>query len=210
MTRPRASIHAIVLDYGEVLCEPGDPATMAEMARGAAIDADRFRQIYWALREEYDRGTYDGPAYWRRVGEAAGVALTDGQIQTLIARDIAMWTQLNPQMMAWVARILGRGMRVGLLSNMVQEIGTHLRDRLDVFRGFTHVAYSCELHLVKPDLAIYHHALAGVGAAPGQTLFVDDRAVNVDAALALGMHAHLFRGHGALVADLDARYVLVS
>jgi putative hydrolase of the HAD superfamily len=210
MAGSRIRIHTLVLDYGEVLCEPGDPAAMRAMALGAGIDPDRFPAIYWSLREDYDRGTDDGPAYWRRVGAAAGVPLSGGQIAALIAQDIALWTRIDPRMMAWVHRVLAGGLRVGLLSNMVPEIGADLRDRRRVFRAFTHVTYSCELRQVKPEPAIYRHALAGLGARPAETLFVDDRQVNVDAASALGMHVHLFRGHDGLLEAIEERYDLTA
>ena len=43
-----------------------------------------------------------------------------------------------------------------------------------------------------------------------ETLFVDDRLVNVEAAREAGMHAHHFRGHGAPLAEADARYAFVA
>jgi putative hydrolase of the HAD superfamily len=91
---------------------------------------------------------------------------------------------------------------------MVKEIGAHLRDTMGLFRHFTHVTYSCELHVVKPEPAIYHHVLRGLAAAPHEALFVDDRLPNIEAARALGLHAHLYRGREGLVGEVEERYEL--
>ncbi len=44
----------------------------------------------------------------------------------------------------------------------------------------------------KPDAAFYEALLAAIDRAPAQCLFVDDRAVNCEAAERAGMRAHLF------------------
>ena len=45
---------------------------------------------------------------------------------------------------------------------------------------------------MKPNLAIYHHAQTAAGVDPAAILFLDDRADNVDAALACGWQAYIF------------------
>lgn len=210
MMRPPVAIRAVVLDYGEVLCEPADPAAMDRMARDAGLEPAAFRELYWALREDYDRGTFDGPAYWRRFGERAGVAMSETLIRTLIEQDIELWTRIEPGMVAWADALIRRGVRVALLSNMVREIGGHLRDTIGLFRHFTHVTFSYEIGAVKPEPAIYRHVLAGVGVEPAEALLIDDRPVNIEGARALGMHGLVFAGHAPLLASLDDTYRLVG
>ncbi len=62
----------------------------------------------------------------------------------------------------------------------------------EFFRRFRDIVVSGAVKMLKPDPAIYHLALNRFGLAPGEALFVDDRAVNVDGARSVGMHAHLF------------------
>jgi len=197
------------VDYGEVLCHAADPAGLVEMARAAHADPAPFTDAYWSHRPGYDRGELDGPSFWRLVGETVGVAVGDELTTQLVERDIELWTRLDDRMLAWANGVADRGVPTGLLSNMVREIGVHLRDTLRLFEGFTSVTYSYELGLVKPDPDIYLEALASLGAAPEEALFVDDREVNIDAAHAVGMHVHHFRGHEGLVAEIARRYVLV-
>ena len=71
------------------------------------------------------------------------------------------------------------------------------------FARFRDIIVSGEVRLLKPDPAIYWLALDRFGLRPAETLFVDDRAINVEGALAVGMKAHLFVD----AADLRARLV---
>jgi len=52
--------------------------------------------------------------------------------------------------------------------------------------------------VIKPEARIYEIALARVGLEPADLLFVDDSLANVEAARALGFHAHHFTDPAAL------------
>ena len=210
MTDSRLPILALVVDYGEVLSKAPDPASFAEMAGLAGVELGRFTDAYWRLRSAYDRGELSGPAYWRAVGKRGGAGIGAELAAELIDRDIVLWACVDDRMLAWVNAVAGRGVRVGLLSNMVAEIGSYLRDTMCLFEGFASVTYSYEARIAKPDPGIYLHALTSLGVAPRDALLVDDREENVEAARRLGMHAHRFRGSDRLIAEIDARYTLVS
>ena len=192
-----------------MLCEAPDPNSFADMARVAGVELGRFSEAYWQLRGPYDRGELSGSSYWLAVGDSTGARIDAELTAALVERDIALWARVDVEMLAWVNAVAARGVRVGLLSNMVAEIGSHLRDTMRLFEGFASVTYSYEVRLAKPDPRIYHHALASLGAAPAEVLFVDDRAPNVKAARRVGMHVHHFRGREHLVAEIDERYALV-
>ena len=180
------------------------------MAHAAAADPTRFTDAYWQLRGAYDRGELDGPAYWLLVGEKVGARIDAELTAELVGRDIALWTRVDDRMLAWVRAIVNTGVRVGLLSNMVAEIGAYLRDTMRLFDGFTSVTYSYEVGLAKPDPHIYHHALASLEVGPHEALMVDDRSANVEAAHLVGMHSHHFRSRDRLVQEIEARYTFVS
>jgi HAD superfamily hydrolase (TIGR01509 family) len=73
---------------------------------------------------------------------------------------------------------------------------------------FRDILVSGEVKLLKPDPAIYWLALDRFRLRPADTLFIDDRAINVEAALAVGMRAHLFTDAADLRARLAAEGLL--
>jgi FMN hydrolase / 5-amino-6-(5-phospho-D-ribitylamino)uracil phosphatase len=59
---------------------------------------------------------------------------------------------------------------------------------------FEGVFVSCRMGVRKPDPAFYSKMLAQIDVPADHCLFVDDRRVNCEAAAAVGMRTHLFRG----------------
>jgi 2-haloacid dehalogenase len=76
------------------------------------------------------------------------------------------------------------------------------------FRRFRDIVVSGQVKLLKPDPAIYFLALNRFGLKPAEALFIDDREINVEGALAVGMQAHLFVDAEDLRARLAAEGLL--
>jgi putative hydrolase of the HAD superfamily len=208
MTTEPVEIRALVLDYGEVLCASPTDEAVERLAKAAGTSRADLEPAYWAHRAAYDRGVVDGPGFWALVAGDLGTTFAPAQMDRLVAADTQAWTVLDPEMLDWAAGVVAAGVPVALLSNMVPEIGAHLRDELRLFDAFAHVAYSCELGVIKPEPAIYAHVLDVLSLGPEDVLFVDDREANVSAARELGWHAIEFRGRDPLMAAIAAGYSL--
>ena len=88
----------------------------------------------------------------------------------------------------------GTAARIGCLSNTnAFQWDAHF-GALPLIGAFEFRFLSFELGLVKPDPAIFEAVAAGLPAAPGRVLFLDDNAVNVDAAAASRLRARHVRG----------------
>ena len=90
-----------------------------------------------------------------------------------------------------IADLKAAGYRLYVLSNMSKEFIEFLR-RVPVYRHFDGEVVSCEERVVKPDPAIFRILLERYGLQPSETLFIDDRAANVDAARGCGIEGFLF------------------
>jgi putative hydrolase of the HAD superfamily len=66
------------------------------------------------------------------------------------------------------------------------------------------LVWSFQLGIAKPDPAIYRHTLDELGSRPEETLFIDDKRENVEAARALGIQAIQYSTVERLRADLIA------
>ena len=196
-------ITTVIFDFGYVLSLPPQPCDYQRLAELAGMDGKTFEENYWGQRADYDRGAIDGPTYWRRVAAAAGKQLTPTQIDSLIAYDIAIWMRANPVMMEWVRALKRGGMKIAVLSNMPIEISKYMRQHAPWFSEFDYVCFSAEVHLAKPEAAIFHACLKIVHSEPEECLFIDDREENVAAARALGMQAVKFESVQQLAAVLQ-------
>ncbi len=201
----RAKIQAVLFDYGMVLSGPADAAAWSRMLAITGLGDEQFRPAYWEPRHAYDRGTFTGAEYWRAAGRYAGVEFSDRQVQALLAEDTALWTQPNPPMIEWAARLQSAGTRTGILSNLGDEMTAGVLRRMPWLAGFYHRTFSHTLKLAKPEVEIYHHAAAGLGTAPGHILFVDDRADNCAGALAAGMQVIPYTGQPEFEQEMERR-----
>jgi putative hydrolase of the HAD superfamily len=67
-----------------------------------------------------------------------------------------------------------------------------MRAKLDWLDEFDVQVYSCEIGLVKPQPEIYRHCCDRLGSLPTETLFLDDKKVNVEGARRVGLTSWVF------------------
>jgi putative hydrolase of the HAD superfamily len=188
----KLSIRGVIFDYGNVLCYGQRVSDLEGMAQVCGIAMPHFRELYWKFRVPYDRSDLNAESYWQTVAGEKGLALSDEQITKLVELDTQGWARLNPKTMKWVEQLHGAGLRVGLLSNMPSELSRYLVAKASWVSWFHHLTFSCDMRMVKPDPAIYKACLESLAVAPGEVLFLDDLAHNVEAAAKLGIHSVLF------------------
>lgn len=181
-----------IFDYGGVLVFHQTEQDQARMAEISKIPREQFTELYWADREEYDKGVVSGAEYWQNIASGAGLKLDTSQIEALTDYDSESWMKYDSEMWNWIAELRRAGKRVAMLSNMPADLGLALRSRTDRLDSFDHVTLSYELGVVKPEPAIYERCLEGIGTAAERTLFLDDRIANVQGAEVLGMRAIQF------------------
>ena len=134
----------------------------------------------------------------------AGTKLDAEQLQQIFKWDVEMYAVVNERMVAWLRQLRNGGIKTALLSNMHPAMIDYLRKNFAWLDQFDFITFSAEVGLIKPDRAIYEHTLRGLGRKAGETLFVDDRQVNIQAARQLGIHAVRFRSVEQLRRDLEA------
>ena len=94
-----------------------------------------------------------------------------------------------------------QGLRTFCLSNLSHEWFTYLRQRHDFFTLFEGQVISAQEGIGKPSIEIYQRTLDRYNIQANQTLFVDDRSDNTEAAASLGINCITFEHTEQ---DLDA------
>ena len=196
---------AIIFDYGEVLCFPPTAAEIGRMAEVFGVNPNHFRSLYEKNRLAYDRGDLEAEGYWAAFAADAGTKLTPDQVKKLRAWDTEMWSKLNPVMLEWLGALQSAGVKTAILSNMQSDMVNHVRRSFPWVGKFHHAVFSHEVRLAKPEPAIYEHCLRGLGTAPPETLFIDDRQRNIKAAEALGIQTVHMKSVPQLRAEFEAR-----
>lgn len=198
------ALRAVIFDYGMVLTGQPDQEAHDAMVRITGLEADAFEKLYWADRHAYDEGKLTGVTFWQKFARDSGNALTPEQLDELNRLDARMWTTQNPAMVAWQQRLKAHGIRTAILSNMGDSVLESIERAYSWIQNFDVLVWSFQLGMAKPEPAIYLETLKRLGTKPEETLFVDDKRVNIDAARALGMKAIEFTTVERLRQELSA------
>lgn len=177
-------VSAIVLDIGNVICEWNPQKLVAS----AFDDASQHEQ---ALQDtvghpdwlSLDRGTMELDVAINNARERSSLdPLCIGQ---LYHNTPVSLTPL-PETVEGIRQAHEAGMPLYVLSNMQKHCWEHMSEQFDFWDCFTKVVVSCDVKLIKPDAAIYEYVIRECGLEPSSTVFVDDMAVNIEAAIACG------------------------
>jgi putative hydrolase of the HAD superfamily len=198
------ALRGVVFDYGMVLTGPPDKAAHDALLRMTGLTAEGLDRYYWTDRHAYDAGTLTGLQFWEKLCADAGLGRSAAEIAELDRWDARMWTTHDPAMVKWAAQLKQHGLKTAVLSNMGDSVHASILREFPWLRDFDALVWSYELGVIKPDAQIYRHTLERLGLRAEEALFLDDKAVNVEAARALGMKGLVFSTVEKLRADLVA------
>jgi FMN phosphatase YigB (HAD superfamily) len=119
-----------------------------------------------------------------------------------------MFSGAIPETVDAIEALAARGVPQFGLSNMSHEVIDGIVAMSPAFARLGGIVISAETAVLKPDPRIYRQAIERFDLTPGETLFIDDSARNIDGAAALGFDTHHFTDPAALRPALEARGLL--
>lgn len=196
-------IRAVILDYGEVLCHRPVPEVVDRLAGIFRLDRESFPEVYARSRNPYDQGVISTEDYWKEFAKSSGVEIDDDLAAKLPLWDIQMWSRINQSMIDWLEALHTAGIPTAILSNMTHSMKAFMLENFTWLRYFNCHVFSCDIQVIKPSAAIYRRCLDCLGSAAEETLFIDDRQVNIDGARAVGIQGIRFQSVEQLRRDLE-------
>jgi putative hydrolase of the HAD superfamily len=193
----------VVFDYGEVISVSQSDADRAALLAVSGLPAEQFWQLYDRYREDLDQGITLPREYWNLVARGAGVEWSPAKLQQLWAADIRSWISVEPGTVELLAALHAGGTRVALLSNAGFDFSDPFRHS-PMAEFFEAMFVSAEMGLIKPDPEIYRVTARELGITLDQMVFIDNKKINVDAAVALGITGHVFTTVAELRAFLES------
>jgi len=189
---------AVICDFGGVLTTPlGN--SFAAWSHESGVSLEEIGEAMVASTERHgehplfmlEKGRLEQSEFIRRLeSELSG----DRRLETM-ADVYLKYLERNPEMIAYMRELRGRGLRAALLTNNVREWEATWRAMLpEIDEIFEVVVDSAFVGMRKPEPDVYNLTVErlGGGLGPADCVFVDDVAVNCDAARELGMAAVVF------------------
>lgn len=194
-------IRAVMFDFGGVLVRASDPVRRRAWETRLGLPENALARTLFesevAERAMIGRAT-DADA-WRHL--AATYGLSEAQL-----RDLQREFWLDDQLDAGLAdflRDLRPRYKTAILSNAWPGARESFMSDFGLHRVVDAMIISAEEGVAKPDARIYRVALDRLGVQPEEAVFVDDLAVNVEGARALGMQAIRFQDRHQVLAELQ-------
>ena len=184
-------IKNVIFDIGNVLTD----FRWAEFLADKGFSEEEIRRIAKAsvlspVWPELDRGV------WSFEEVMAGFVKNDPEMEEEFHRaydDMTDIVTIRDYAIEWVKSLKKQGFSVYFLSNFSQKIEKECEKALVFRKEMDGGILSWKDKLIKPDPEIYKLCLTRFGLKPEESVFVDDTAVNVEAANELGIHGIVFR-----------------
>ena len=156
--------------------------------------------------EEYDRGV---STYEQVLSDLAEYNSCDRELADRNLKRSILTQEEIPATKALIEDLKLAQYKLYVLSNMSLEFIEFLRKR-DVYKYFDGEVVSCEEHIVKPDAEIYRCLTSRYGLDVAETLFIDDRQQNVDAARNEGWQGFKFNPRNPEASCQELRDILLK
>lgn len=172
-----------------------------------------FREFWSFLRQpflpdfwvEYDRGTLSQEEVIGILARNSGRDLD--YCRRMMRTAIDLQEERRPTV-ELISDLKAAGYKLYVLSNMSHEFIEFLR-RMPVYAQFDGEVVSCEELVVKPEHKIYELLLTRYGLEAAESIFIDDRRDNGEAAAEMGITPFLFDAHDPAASCAELRKILL-
>ena len=188
------NIKNIVFDLGGVLVDLDFKNAINGLQQAGFANVKEQLQAFDqdGIFQKFELGEINADEFRTAIRENSTVTLTDEEVDTLWN---SMLLEVPRKKLELILELRGKYM-VYLLSNTNSIHWDYVCNNAFNYRGFRVNDYfeetflSFEMHLAKPDKAIFVKVLHEANLLPEETLFIDDSEANCKAAEELGIHAH--------------------
>jgi putative hydrolase of the HAD superfamily len=196
-------ITTVFWDIGGVLLTNGwDHMTRQKAAERFGLEWEEFETRHQAVEKAHDLGWITLTEYLNHAIFYKPRSFSFAELSAYLFAQ----SQPHPDALAVLAEIAGsQRYLLAALNNEPFELNQYRIDRFGLRRYFSAFFSSCFLGLAKPDPEIYRRALQITQRSPAECLFIDDRLVNIEAAVRLGIQTLHHQGDtAALHRELQA------
>jgi epoxide hydrolase-like predicted phosphatase len=193
---------AVIFDAGGVLHPDMSGAIKADVKKELGLSPDQAVDFWEMVMSTLGLGLITEAEFWSQVETRFGTRPVSAQ-ENLLGRAYEKQLKLRSPVIGLAKLLAARGIKIAILSDTIES---HVKAQaaLGQFEHFDEVFLSNELHIRKPGPKIYEIALAKLGVKPEETIFIDDREVNLESPRQLGMRSVLYQNEDRLIAEIEA------
>lgn len=199
-------IKAVIFDWGGVLIDDPRPVLIRYCSRALGVPEDRYVTAHWKFAADFIKGLIGEDVFWTRV---CGELNKPGpRVRSLWGDAFRAAYSPRPKVFAIAPQLQKSGYKTALLSNTeVPAVEFFHQLQYDMFDV---LVFSCEEGMMKPERKIYEITVERLDCQPGQAVFIDDRAENVNGAKQAGLNTILFENIEQVKDELARLSVIID
>ena len=194
---PASGIETIFWDIGGVLLTNGwDKDQRADVLGRLGVDLEDYESRHDAANFYWERGLSTAECFFDQTVFTTPRNFTFESLWSLVCAESKV---LHPECFDILGVLAAdERFRVATLNNESRELNGYRVQAFKLRAYFDYFICSGYVHEMKPDAAIYRSAIEISGDRAEQTLFIDDKQENCEAAMELGMQAIRFESPAQL------------
>src|SRR5579864_3888248 len=200
-------VTALFWDIGGVILSNGwDRPDRAKAVKQFGLDWEEFEDRHELASPAYEIGEITLETYLQRTVFYRKRNFTKEEFTKFIFAQ----SEEYPESRAILSAVAASGKYLlCTINNEGLELNEHRIQQFELRREFKAFFSSCYLGIRKPDEGIYRLALEVTHRQPEESLFIDDRELNLECARQLGMHTIHFQNAVQLRQELSANGVII-
>lgn len=177
-------MRSILFDLGNVLVRYEHDATIAAVATLYGVERAAVRDAFALVSTDFGMGLIAAPDLLNALNHSLGCAIEESSFVRAFCAGLAR----NDAALAYALSLQDRAStQIGAISNTNEVHVAWLDRHVPELAEFELVMMSNEVHILKPDPEIFELALELLDTKAEQVLYIDDLAINVEAAQGIGM-----------------------
>jgi|SRR3990167_5889238 len=201
-------VKAIIFDLGGVVLTHTHEVTMNTLAKIFGVTKDKIQQAFLDIEDGWVIGNITAEELAEKFKRKFKSKKSIEKIMQYWTAIYEEKTKVNEDLLKLIDKLKEKH-EVYLLTNTT-DIHHNLNARRNIFNHFDRVFASFIIGKRKPDRAFYLHVLKETKLHPKDTIFIDDREENLEAAKSLGMNVILFQNNKNLIRELERLKVQIT
>ena len=196
-----SSIKAVIWDLAGVVLRTVKGTFNSLLAERLGAPISEIERLFSTKENDlWDMDEMDDDAFYTFLLEELKMPMKK---KSIIRKFVLEDFYIDQEMLTYIKEIQ-KSFTTVLLTNFPAHVHDFMKTDWIVDGAFDHMIASCDVKLLKPDPAIYTLTLARIGCLAEESVFIDDREINVKAAQKMGINGIVYQSRSQTIDDIEA------
>lgn len=189
----------IFFDWSGVIADDSGDEFVNQLLKSVGATDYQAKEIIETYFVDFLKGSFSEVKFWDKLKTNYGFNITKPT-----SEEFKKWQGLiaNNDILKLIYKIKSRGFKVAVLTNIIKPVYDIIQ-QTGSYDVFDEVIASCEVGLAKPQEEIYEIALKRLGVSAQQSIFIDDKKINIETANKIGFKTILAQSPDQIIHDLE-------